>query len=112
MRDRMPTTLPARLGVAEADAAAEILKAIGHPLRLRILSLLAAEAEHVKGIATRLGTPPAVVSQQLRILRSAGLVSASTRSGHAYYRIIEPQLRSMLHCVETCVKGRSVRGEP
>ncbi len=95
----------------QAAAAAEVLKAIAHPLRLRILCLLSAREENVKNIASGLGVPSAIVSQQLRILRSAGLVSGSTRSGHAYYKIIEPHLFRMLGCVESCITDRSTRGE-
>ncbi len=60
----------------------------------------------MKGIAGALEMSSAIISQQLRILRSAGLVSASTRSGHAYYRIVEPHLYRMLNCVESCITDR------
>ena len=95
----------------QATAAAEVLKAIAHPLRLRILCVLSRSEENVKSIASELDVPSAIISQQLRILRSAGLVSGSTRSGHAYYQIVEPQLFRMLNCVESCITDRGTRGE-
>ena len=95
----------------QATAAAEVLKAIAHPLRLRILCILSRNEENVKSIASELDVPSAIISQQLRILRSAGLVAGSTRSGHAYYQIVEPHLFRMLNCVESCITDRATRGE-
>ena len=63
---------------AQAEVAAEVLKALGHPIRLRILSVLSGGPVHVNGLAAALDTPQAIVSQQLRVLRSCKLVAATT----------------------------------
>ncbi len=102
---------PVDLDEAQATGAAEVLKAIAHPQRLRILCLLSSHEENVKNIASSMHISSSIVSQQLRILRAANLVSASTRSGHAYYEIIEPHLFRMLNCIESCIKDRNTRGE-
>jgi len=94
-----------------AEQAAEVLKALGHPIRLRILSLLSGGPTHVKGLAAALGVAQAIVSQQLRILRSCRLVAATTEDGHAVYRITEPHLFRMLTCVERCITERAERGQ-
>lgn len=103
---KKPPASVVRIDEAQAITAAEVLKAIAHPLRLRILCLLTDREEHVKNMAQALDVPSAIVSQQLRILRSAELVAAVTRSGHAYYHIVEPHLLRMLNCVESCVSTR------
>ena len=95
-----------------AEQAAEVLKALGHPIRLRILSVLSGGPTHVKGLTTALDVTQAIVSQQLRILRSCRLVAATTEGGHAVYRITEPHLFRMLTCVQTCVTERAERGQP
>jgi ArsR family transcriptional regulator len=97
---------------SDAEVAAEILKSLGHPLRLRIVSSLSRGPMHVKGLAERLDAVPAIISQQLRILRSANLVGSRTENGHAYYRITEPGLFNMLNCMASCLASRSQRGEP
>ena len=102
---------PVSIDQRQAAAAAEVLKAIAHPLRLQILCALSRREENVKTLAADLEVPSAIISQQLRILRTAGLVSGSTRSGHAYYQIIEPHLFRMLNCVESCITDRGTRGE-
>ncbi len=81
------------------DEVAELLKALGHPLRLRIAALLDEGPMHVGGIASRLGASQAIVSQQLRILRMSGIV-AVTRSGQALYRLIRPEVTQLLRCME------------
>lgn len=86
----------------KAEHAAEILKAVAHPLRLRIVALLCTEELHVNAIAERLEKSPAIVSQQLRILRMNRLVEAAREDGLATYRLVEPQLRDLVRCIAGC----------
>jgi DNA-binding transcriptional ArsR family regulator len=51
-------------------------KAVGNPVRLRIVAALCEGEENVGGLAERLDLKQAIVSQQLRILRMSGLVKA------------------------------------
>ena len=85
-----------------AEHCAEILKAVAHPLRLRIVAILCEGDEHVSGLAERLDAPQAIVSQQLRILRMRGLVGVTREGGHARYRLVETNLRGLVSCVERC----------
>ena len=94
----------------QAVAAADILKSLGHPLRLLLVQRLAQGSLHVKGLAEHLEVAPAIVSQQLRILKTAGLVTHRTESGHAYYEIREPHLLDMLGCIGNCLAERNERG--
>jgi ArsR family transcriptional regulator len=88
---------------ARASHIAEVLKALAHPLRIRIVALLCQEGEcHVNAIADRLGVKQAILSQQLRILRMRRLVDVVRASGFARYRIAEPQLRNLVRCMEGC----------
>ena len=104
-------TRPVDLDAQEASHAAEIFKALAHPLRLRIVSVLSGGELHVNGLAERLDVSQAIVSQQLRILRAANLVAPRTEDGRAFYRIVEPHLFNMLGCIHTCMATRSERGE-
>ncbi len=83
----------------DIDKAATLLKALGHPLRLRIIERLADAPEHVGALAAELDAPQTIVSQQLRILRMHGLVAATRQHGQAVYRLIEPCLPSLLRCI-------------
>lgn len=88
-----------------ADRAAEVLKAVGHPLRLRLVAMLCRSNENVTSLAQKLEVPQAIVSQQLRILRMRRLVGVTRESGHAIYWLAEPHLRDMVRCVTGCVGG-------
>ncbi len=89
---------------ARATEVADILKAVAHPLRLRIVAILCAEELNVNALAARLGTNQAIVSQQLRILRMRRLVTAVRKDGYANYRLLEPRLRDLVRCVEGCAR--------
>lgn len=88
--------------VERAAHIAEVLKAVAHPLRLRIVAVLCEGDEHVSALAERLDAPQPIVSQQLRILRSFDLVEAVRENGYARYRIAEPALRDLVCCVQKC----------
>jgi DNA-binding transcriptional ArsR family regulator len=85
-----------------ADQIAELLKALAHPLRLRIVAILCQGEQHVSALAELLGSKQAIVSQQLRILRMRRLVDVARRDGFAHYRLAEPHLREMVSCMEGC----------
>jgi ArsR family transcriptional regulator len=85
-----------------ATQAASRLKALGHPLRLQIISILSENDAHVNALAEELGVPQSAVSQHLRILRMEGLVGAERRDGFAFYHLTEPKIKTLLACIESC----------
>jgi ArsR family transcriptional regulator len=97
-RDRRPL----RENADRAAHLAEVLKAVAHPLRLRIVALLCQGEANVTGMVEALATSQPLVSQQLRILRAQGLVEASREDGFAWYRLAEPALRDLVCCMEKC----------
>lgn len=86
----------------KCDQIAQILKALGHPVRLRIVALLVREELHVGALSEVLELPQAVVSQQLGILRMRGLVESTRDQGRAVYHIMEFRLRDLVACLEGC----------
>ena len=94
----MPRTLRSAQDFADA---ADLLKALGHPLRLRIVERLARGREHVGALAERLDVPQAIASQQLRILRLSGLVAATRENGQAVYRLVDPRVVRLIRCMES-----------
>lgn len=81
---------------------ADVLKALAHPARLRIVAALCEGEESVIGLAGRLGMPQAIVSQQLRILRMSSLVAAVRDGGFARYSLAQPRLKDLVACLEGC----------
>ena len=85
-----------------SEHLAGILKALANPARLRIVAALCEGPENVGALAARLGLEPAIVSQQLRILRMSGLVEATRSEGFALYRLAQPRLKELVRCLEKC----------
>jgi DNA-binding transcriptional ArsR family regulator len=81
---------------------ADILKALAHPARLRIVAALCEGKESVIGLAERLDLKQAIVSQQLRILRMCSLVEATRENGFSLYGLAEPRLRELVACLDGC----------
>lgn len=98
----MPRNRPLRQDARRAEHIADVLRAVAHPLRIRIVAVLCAGEETVGGLAERLDAPQPIVSQQLRILRAQGLVAATRAAGFARYRIAEPALHDLVGCMEKC----------
>ena len=72
--------------------AAELLKALSHPVRLRILEILHGGEECVCHMEATLGLRQAYISQHLSVLRDAGLVSVRRDGWNAYYAVIQPSV--------------------
>ena len=86
----------------KAARLAEMLRALAHPLRLRIVSLLCQEDRRVNALVELLGARQAIVSQQLRILRMSRLVFVARDKAGMTYRISEPRLRNLMRCLREC----------
>ena len=93
---------PLAASAERAERIAEVLKAVAHPLRIRIVALLCHGETHVNGLAEKLGVSQAIVSQQLRILRLNDLVAVTREDGFARYRLAEPHLKDLVCCMEKC----------
>jgi ArsR family transcriptional regulator len=81
----------------EADAELAVFaKALAHPVRVRILRLLARkEARMCSHIVDELPLAQSTVSEHLRILRAAGLVRANESGPRVGYCIVPDQLRRL-----------------
>jgi len=73
--------------VQEPETVARLFKVFSVAARVRILQLLQGRALCVGALAHRLGMSSAAVSQHLRILRDAGLVTADKRANFVHYSL-------------------------
>lgn len=115
--DCMPKTLPvvplsdevaccpplARAPLSEEVAAqlAPMFKALGDPVRLRLLSLIAASGDEacVCDLTDEFELGQPTISHHLRILREAGMVTSERRGTWVYYRLhpdVLPRLGALL----------------
>ena len=83
--------------------AADVIKLLGHPERLKIVEVLEESRETtVTAIQETLDLPQAIASQHLAKLRGAGVVAARRAGNHVYYRIVEPKVHHILNCLRHC----------
>lgn len=80
----------------------DVLKAIAHPLRLAIVATLCGGEQYVAELARCLGARQPIVSQQLGILRAAGVVTVTRRGGHGVYRVERAELAPLVRFAERC----------
>jgi len=78
------------------ESRARLFRALGHPARLRILEILAVEPCCVCDIVQKMGCRQPYASQQLAILREAGLVSTTREGIMIRYRLASPDVLRML----------------
>ena len=73
-----------------------LFEVLAHPQRLRILNELRHDDACVCHLQHVLEKPQVYVSQQLRVLKAAGVVSDEKHGQHVYYRLTDPLLRQLL----------------
>ena len=76
--------------------AAQLYHLLSHPARLRILDELRTDEACVCHLQAALGRPQAYVSQQLRVLREAGVVTDRKDGLLVYYRLADRQVERLL----------------
>lgn len=93
----MPATT---VSLRTAEEAATLLKSIGHPVRLRLLSRLVSEQElTVTELQEATGQEQATVSRQLAVLRACRVVSGRRDGVHVRYRIADNRVPDVLACL-------------
>ena len=78
------------------DQASRALKAMAHPLRLKILCVLGDKEVSVQDIVDSVGTSQSNISQHLAVLRDHGLLEARKEANKVYYRIGDPRVIRMI----------------
>ena len=75
---------------------AEFFKTLGHPARIRILELVAIEDRSVGELLPEIGIESSNLSQQLGVLRRAGVVDARKDGNTVIYSIATPDIAELL----------------
>lgn len=85
-------------------------KAVGHPVRLKILCLIANQDVPCVGDLWRcLNQPQPVVSQHLAILKKIGIVSSEVQKTKRVYSIVDPFIKELINSILCEIHEESVR---
>jgi DNA-binding transcriptional ArsR family regulator len=94
------------------DDLIEALKALAHPLRFRILAALATGERNVGEIEQVTGIGQPGLSQQLGVLRKAGLVDTRKEAKLVFYSIAPAQIGAVTAALAALAPGIAVTPEP
>lgn len=80
----------------QIETAARALKAMSHPLRLKILCVVGAEETCVQDIVDAVGTSQSNISQHLAILREKGVLQTRKDANRVYYSVADQRTLQLI----------------
>lgn len=84
---------------------AEFFKTLGHPARVRILELLSERDHTVAELLPEVGLESSNLSQQLAVLRRAGVVTARKDGNSVIYSITSPLIAELMAVARRVLTG-------
>ncbi|PID49791.1 MAG: transcriptional regulator [Proteobacteria bacterium] len=84
----------------DIDRASRSLKAISHPLRLKILCVLGNQEVNVQDIVDCVGTSQSNISQHLAILRDKGILTSRKDANRVYYRVGDSRTLKLINMMQ------------
>ena len=78
------------------QAKAELFRTLGHPVRIRVLELLLDGPRQVRELLSEIDVEASNLSQQLAVLRRAGLVSSSREGATVMYQLSTPDVAALM----------------
>lgn len=94
----------AKLRLTDLDAlgqAAECLRTLAHPHRLRMVQMLLQGDYTVGELAEACELPSAMASEHLRLMQRCGFLTSEKEGRKVFYRVAEPHLKGILKCIES-----------
>ncbi|MGV3483562.1 MAG: ArsR/SmtB family transcription factor [Planctomycetaceae bacterium] len=80
--------------------AAECLKTLAHPHRLRMVQMVLQGRYSVGELADACSIPSHMASEHLRLMQRCGFMNAEKEGRSVYYTVAEPHLESIMACIE------------
>ena len=93
------------------QAKADLLRVLGHPARIRVLELLSERDFAAGELLAEIPIEAGSLSQQLAVLRRAGLVGQSRNGGAVVYSLSVPEVRHVLLAARTVLAALPGEGD-
>ncbi|MEC4749712.1 metalloregulator ArsR/SmtB family transcription factor [Methylomicrobium sp. Wu6] len=81
----------------DINRAARCIKAMSHPLRLKILCVLGTNSVSVQDIVEQVGTSQSNISQHLAILREKNILGSKKEANRVYYYIDDNRMLQLIN---------------
>ncbi len=88
------------LSLEKLGQAAECLRVLAHPHRLRMIQLLLRGRYTVGELADSCDLPSPMASEHLRLMQRCGFLVSEREGRSVYYQVVEPHLESIMNCIE------------
>ena len=79
--------------------AAECLRVLGHPMRIRMVEILAQGPKPVNELAEMCDLPHHQACAHLRLMKSHGMLTSERHGQSVFYEIADPRLPRLLKCI-------------
>jgi DNA-binding transcriptional ArsR family regulator len=93
---------------SDIDRASRALKAMSHPLRLKILCTLGDEEVSVQDIVEQVGTSQSNISQHLAILRDKGILASRKDANRVFYRVSDARTLRLIDMMRQVFCNHSI----
>lgn len=103
-----PASRPRLTSLDALTQAAECLKTLAHPHRLRMVQMLLQGRYTVGELAEACEIPSHMASEHLRLMQRSGFLTSKKEGRKAYYQIVETHLANIMTCIEARFGGQSV----
>lgn len=97
--------LPKLTSLEALGQAAECLRTLAHPHRLRIVQMLLVGRYTVGELAEACEIPSHMASEHLRLMQRCGFLNVEKDGRCVYYTIAEPHLANIMSCIESRFGG-------
>ena len=103
----MPEENPTRLLIdsGQIQRAADILKTVAHPARLRIIDFLEPGEQPVANICKHLDAPQPFISHHLGLMKAKGILSSRRDGNQVFYSVANKNVIEVIHCVRKHGQG-------
>jgi ArsR family transcriptional regulator len=82
-----------------AEQVVSVLKALSHPVRLKIAEMLGSGEKCVNEIVEEVGGKQSITSWQLNMMKDKGVLSCRREGARVYYKTENPNITRLLRCV-------------
>ncbi len=96
----MAALMPELTPLDRLQMAAECLKTLAHPHRLRMIQMLLRGRYTVGELAQACDIPSHMASEHLRLMQRCGFLNSERDGRRAYYAVAEPHLANIMACIE------------
>jgi len=94
--ENLPRTIA---DIERFERAADILKTVAHPARLRIIDLLEAGEKSVAQICSRLSAPQPYISQHLNLMKAKGILASRRNGSQVLYSVANRNVIEVTRCI-------------